>query len=172
MYVEILHWNKMFEGLWHSSGSDSSASHHWGLVPIPGQSKCAYWWTMWQWYRSPSLSIILPIFHTHSFTLQLWYIVLAIDSIVKQHVQKLTKVKTGNFISEHVKNKPVTAIRPSRDISKHVTGAVWLCWHCCEVFRLLPTGLMLPLVGPIASSRRKLQNVMRLPPEIFAQHIL
>jgi hypothetical protein len=31
---------------------------------------------------------------------------------------------------------------------------------------------MLPLVGPIASSRRKLQNVMRFPPEIYSNHIL
>jgi len=36
MHVEILHSNKMFEGLWHSSGSDSSASHRWSPVPIPG----------------------------------------------------------------------------------------------------------------------------------------
>jgi len=77
-----------------------------------------------------------------------------------------------NIISQHVKNKPVTAIRPSREISKHVMGAVWLWWDCCDAFRLLLTGLMLPLVGPIASSRRKLQNVMRLPPEIYPHHLL
>lgn len=49
---------------------------------------------------------------------------------------------------------------------------MWLCWDCCDVFRLLLTGLMLPLVGPIASSRWKLQNVMRFPPEIYPHHIL